>query len=153
MITENAIQTRFETKYEVDPVTFCWIWTSTTTHDGYGRFSVEGKLVYAHRWAYEWFREPLPPFKAGGLQLDHLCHNRACVNPAHLELVTGKENIRRGNGGFGEDAANHKLTEDQVLEIRARSAFGDTQKELGLRFGVSRPQISLIVNRKSWTHI
>ena len=145
MITENAIQTRFEAKYEEDPVTFCWIWTACTAN-GYGRFRVDGeKLVAAHRWAYEWFREPLPPFKAGGLQLDHLCHNRACVNPWHLELVTGAKNTQRG--------VNTKLTKDQVLEIRARSAFGDTQKELGLRFGVSNQQISKIVNRKTWRQV
>jgi len=87
----------------------------------------------------------LPPFKAGGLQLDHLCHNRACVNPAHLEIVTSAENIQRG--------ALAKLTKDQVLEIRARSAFGDSQRELGLRFGVSNQHISRIVNRKQWKHV
>jgi len=149
---ENAILTRFMKKVKEDPVTFCWIWTAGTT-DGYGRFSVEGKLVYAHRWAYEWHREPLPPYKVGGLQLDHLCHNRACVNPAHLELVTSKENSRRGDSGPGEACGAAKLTEDEVLEIRARSAFGDSQEELGLRFGVTRRQIWNIIHRKSWTHI
>jgi hypothetical protein len=143
---ENAILTRFMKKVKEDPVTFCWLWMGSLTR-GYGRFRVNGERVYAHRWSYEWFREPLPPWKGDGptLQLDHLCHNRACVNPAHLEIVTSAENIQRG--------ASAKLTKDQVLEIRARSAFGDTQKELGLRFGVSQPQISKIILRKQWTEI
>jgi len=144
VITENAIQTRFESKYEVDPVTFCWLWTAGTT-DGYGRFWVDGEMVYAHRWSYEWFREPLPPWEPGGMELHHICGRQTCVNPWHLELVT--------RGAHMDTEGQRKLTEDQVLEIRARSAFGDTRKELGLRFGVSQQQISNIIRRENWKHI
>lgn len=73
----------------------CWEWTAyrVPAHGkpGYGQFWNGRKLVLAHRYAYERARGPIP----AGLQIDHLCRNKACVNPAHLELVTTQENTRR----------------------------------------------------------
>lgn len=69
----------------------CVFWTAATDGKGYGLFW-DGRLVRAHRWAYEYFKGPIPE----GLQLDHLCRNRNCVNPAHLEPVTQRENLLRG---------------------------------------------------------
>lgn len=57
-------------------------------------------MVYAHRHAYELLKNPIPQ----GKELDHLCRNRECVNPSHLEPVTHKENQRRGNGFSGRNA-------------------------------------------------
>ena len=70
----------------------CWIWQASTTHNGYGQFWVGGRMVKAHRFAYEMFVGPIPE----GLELDHLCRVRNCVNPAHMEPVTHAENVRRG---------------------------------------------------------
>lgn len=70
----------------------CWVWTALLDHDGYSRISVGGKMRIGHRVAYEAFRGPIPP----GLTLDHLCRNRTCINPDHLEPVTLAENISRG---------------------------------------------------------
>jgi hypothetical protein len=70
----------------------CWMWTGLVLPCGYGRLSVDGKQVYAHRYSYEQTVGPIPE----GLELDHLCRVRACVNPNHLEPVTRRENIRRG---------------------------------------------------------
>ena len=70
----------------------CWIWTASIRPNGYGEFRCNGRLTRAHRFAFEQMVGPVPE----GLQLDHLCRNRACVNPEHLEPVTGSVNVQRG---------------------------------------------------------
>lgn len=77
----------------VDEVSGCWIWQGNTNNGkGYFRVSHRGERIYVHRWYYERFVGPIPE----GLQLDHLCRNRNCCNPEHLEPVTQAENLRRG---------------------------------------------------------
>lgn len=70
----------------------CWPWLSDVTRAGYGRITIDYKRYMAHRVAYELWVGPIPE----GLQLDHLCRNPSCVNPLHLEPVTPRENLMRG---------------------------------------------------------
>jgi hypothetical protein len=73
----------------------CWIWRGGSFRDGYGQFHLyERRKVQAHRYAYQLLVGPIPE----GLTLDHLCRNRACVNPSHLEPVSVGENVLRGGG-------------------------------------------------------
>ena len=78
----------------------CWLWHGARIRDGYGSIRVGGRSVLAHRLAWELLRGPIPP----GLTLDHLCRVRNCVNPDHLEPVTFKENVMRGNGVSAQEA-------------------------------------------------
>lgn len=86
-----SLPDRFHEKYEVDATSGCWQWTAATTN-GYGRVKWNGVLHLAHRLSYEHYVGDIPD----GLELDHLCRNRGCINPAHLEPVTRRENILRG---------------------------------------------------------
>lgn len=70
----------------------CWQWTGYLMPNGYARISVNGERQYAHRVAYEAVLGPIPD----GLVIDHLCRNRGCVNPDHLEAVTQRTNVLRG---------------------------------------------------------
>lgn len=70
----------------------CWQWVKAVQSNGYGRVSLGGRMKYPHRVMWELLVGPIPE----GLDLDHLCRNRACVNPTHLEPVTRSTNLLRG---------------------------------------------------------
>lgn len=97
----HALMARFWAK--VDATGDCWIWNGYTNQNGYGRFSVDGRMIVAHRVAYTALVGAVPD----GLCLDHLCRVRHCVNPDHLDPVLGQVNSRRG---YGLPAKNARKT-------------------------------------------
>ena len=91
---DGRLPGRFWDKAIPEPMSGCWLWIGATTNE-YGRFNVAGINRKAYRVAYEALVGPIP----NGLHVDHLCRQRCCVNPAHLEPVTQAENTRRGASG------------------------------------------------------
>ena len=89
---------------KVNKTASCWLWLAARVSTGYGYFGISAeRLVLAHRYAYELLVGPIPT----GLEIDHLCRVRTCVNPLHLQAVTHIENVRRGRGGEWWAAKTH----------------------------------------------
>lgn len=114
----------------------CWVWQLALASNGYGAITRKG--TSAHRWYYEQANGPIP----AGAHIDHLCRVRACVNPAHMQVVTCAENARRGD--------NAKLTYEDVEEIKRLRASGLLQREVGARFSVTRQAVGDIENGRTW---
>lgn len=103
MLFNDTTSKRFWSKVNYAGENGCWLWTGMPTTGGYGTFSFEGNQQYAHRVAYKALIGVIPE----DLQIDHLCRVRLCVNPWHLDLVTSRENMRRGESPA---ALNSRLT-------------------------------------------
>lgn len=127
-------------QHTVDEATGCWL-TPVVRRDGYGQISVKGKVHRAHRFYYEYLKGPVPE----GLDLDHLCRNRACVNPDHLEPVTRQVNLRRSN--------RTTLNPDAVREIRKLAADGWMLTDIGRAYGISGQHVGHVVTRKTWLDV
>lgn len=133
---DSRLPPRFWSKVRIED-DGCWVWTANL-NNGYGNFSFGGKTRKAYRFAYE----ALAGQVESGLSLDHLCRNRGCVNPNHLEPVTQRENVYRG--------AQAKLTMEKAREIRARIAGGETAAPLSREYGVSLQVIWEISEDRTW---
>lgn len=88
---------------KVEKTDTCWNWNGCTNGVFYGLISVNNKNILVHRFSYELHKGKIPD----GLQIDHLCRNKLCVNPEHLEAVTQYENLKRGNTWLHHKSKTH----------------------------------------------
>ena len=134
---------------------YCWNWSGSLNVQGYGVIRVAGKVHLVHRVAWELANGLIPD----DLLVCHTCDNRRCVRLDHLWLGTAADNNAdraakgRGIAQHGEDSNLSRLTEEQVLAIRARYAVGAKSVDLARDFGVTRQGVWLIVTRKAWRHV
>lgn len=96
----TSFKERLEMFTSPEPTTGCWLWFGRLTGKGYGATNKDGRYINAHRASYELVKGPIPD----GLEIDHLCRVRCCVNPDHLEAVTHAENLRRAGPPPGKPA-------------------------------------------------
>lgn len=127
-------------EYVVDQETGCWIWQRGINAYGYGRAYDKGKTVQAHRLFYERKYGPIPD----GLDPDHLCRNRACVNPDHMELVSRAENVRRGA------AAKLSMAKARFIRAVVLAPIKPSRRALAAEFGVTVAAIQAVLEGRSW---
>jgi len=120
----------------------CWIWQASCNSTGYGLIYWRKTRGYAHRWFYERVHGKVP----SRLHLDHLCRNRDCVNPDHLEPVSAAENVRRG-------LTRTTLTLADAHDIYRRASNGELQIALATEYGISKQHVSGIVCGRVWKDV
>lgn len=132
----------------------CWDWLGSLHNDGYAAWNVGGRQIKVHRASYLLFVGPIPKKRF----VVHTCHDRACVNPDCLKLVTHKglyqHNLERGDVARGERNGFSKLTAKNVRRIRRLAESGKyTHRQIGDIYGCHQCNITRIVNRNYWAHI
>lgn len=134
----------------------CWEWNASVSNDGYGNIRINNKLYLPHRISWVIHNNVIPD----GLLVCHTCDNRSCVNPSHLFLGTQKENMQdrdkkcRRIALVGEKNGKHRLTEKEVIEIRAKYIpYKYSTYKLAKEYGVSTTAVQCIITYKTWKHV
>ena len=126
--------------FVIDETTGCWLWKKPVHPSGYAFMwdATQQRMRAAHCVFYARQHGPIPE----GMDLDHLCRRKNCVNPAHLEVVTHAENVRRG-------VSTHLTMADAHL-IRELRSHGHTFSALATQFGVTKSTVFRIATNQSW---
>lgn len=152
----RPIRERFEEKISPEPNTGCHLWLGAKMKNGYGRFGVaSGDVRQAHRVALDLDGRP-----AGDDQVViHICNNRLCVNPKHLQAGTQAENMRQAaqegrmstwQRAHGEACGLSKLTRVAVDQIRQRFGSGETRAVIARDLGLNWTTIDSVIKRRTW---
>jgi hypothetical protein len=145
----NLAIAKIDQRYQIDQQTGCWVWNGPFNYAGYARLKYQNRTLAAYRWFYERAKGKIPD----GLAIDHLCCNKNCVNPDHLEAVTHAENKRRW--------ARHKVPDDVVRYLRSVDVWSGrgcppaglkqkTFSELAREVGVSYVTVQAIIRGQPW---
>lgn len=117
----------------------CWGWAHIKHGDGYGLFSHEGKIHYAHRASYAIHIGDLP----AGMDVMHLCHNPVCSNPAHLETGTRKQNM---GTSFAAGRLQREIPLGDLPLIAARRTQGHTLQQVASDYGCTKQAVRHMLN-------
>jgi hypothetical protein len=150
-VTKKPPGLRFWFRVDMSDEGGCWTWQGATLSrvNRYGVFNDGQKnAVLAHRFAFEDVRGPIPE----GYVIDHLCRNKSCVRPDHLDAVPFIVNVQRGVSN-GETHHFAKLNPMKVRMIRAEAAAGATVLNLSTKYGVDRAAIYLVVTGRGWKSV
>ena len=159
MKTEHQLKMKngsTETQGNLD--TPCWIWNGSLRHRGYGQYTLCGKQIGAHCASHLVYNGPITK----GMIVCHKCTNKGCVNPAHVELGTHKDNntrdkIRDNTLLTGESHPNSKINEDVAKKIikvlNKREETGASVQNIANHFNVAYTIIYSILNGKTWKHL
>ncbi|MHA7210822.1 HNH endonuclease signature motif containing protein [Arthrobacter sp. MDT1-65] len=149
-MTYRPLEERFWEK--VEKTDTCWNWTGYVQKNGYGKFRRgDEPMVTAHRMSYELANGPIPK----GLMVDHLCHNRACVNDSHLRLLTAKQNNenRLGANRNSSTGVRGVLTEKGTGKYRAVAGGRGPDYYVGSFDSIEEAAAAAIARRnKLFTH-
>lgn len=148
-----SVEQRLQQRIAYEPNSGCWLWMGRMDRNGYGVMINRGRLLWAHRAAWQVWRGEIPD----GMRICHRCDTPACINPDHHFLGTQRDNIRdasrKGRMACGERQGNAKLKSADVIAIRELAAQGVYQRKIAAQFGITQPAVSEIVSRRKWRHL
>ncbi|MFB9952083.1 HNH endonuclease [Rhizobium puerariae] len=147
---------RFFERYIEEPMTGCWIWLGSRGKAGYGNFTLDRRVYYAHRTAYE---ATHGEGSSIGYIVRHRCDLRCCVNPGHLVEGLPIDNVEdawrrnRMNPARGEASGAAVLTEAEVALARSLAAHGTPVNDVAASLGIARNTIESAITGRTWSHI
>ena len=145
---KQTIEYKLNKKTVIDPVTNCWNWVGHKDKDGYGKLTLNGKSIRAHRLSHLERKGPIE-----NLDVLHTCDNPSCINPNHLYTGTIQDNMRdkrERNRVKGINHPRNKIPESMIIFLRESPL---SQCQLARDTGINQSYIGKIKNRVNWTHI